>query len=385
MTSRQTVAVTTALSRLERWGTERAWLGSDPYEGLNATRAPLIRSTALGRRVLEQAVKRSPVDLRRPLGIQPEHNAVGVANLLSAYARGSFDDGAAKLARQLEVLESLRLTEFERPCWGYHFDVETRVFFYPRTRPNTIATAFAGQALLDAYEATGDERLLAQAHGVGEFFLQDVRAAETPSGAYFGYFVGDRSPIHNASMLVCGLLARLLSHGAGGKVRDACTRGVEYCLTHQRPDGSWPYGEQPGLQWVDGFHTGYVLEALLACERAGVGDVGPALERGLAFYRDRLFLADGTAKYYVDDVFPVDAQCVAQGIQTFALASLSGRDFQQPAWRVFDFAQRRMQRRDGAYVFQRRRLWVNRTPHIRWVQAPMMLALTRLRELTQAA
>ena len=113
-------------------------------------------------------------------------------------------------------------------------------------------------------------------------------------------------------------------------------------LTHQRPDGSWPYGEQPGLQWVDGFHTGYVLEALLACERAGVGDVGPALERGLAFYRDRLFLADGTAKYYVDDVFPVDAQCVAQGIQTFALASLSGRDFQQPAWRVFDFAQGRM-------------------------------------------
>jgi hypothetical protein len=345
----------------------------------------VIRSTAFGRRVLEQAVKRSPVDLRRPLGIRLEHNAVGVANLVSAYARGSFDDGSAKLARQLDVLESLRLTAFERPCWGYHFDVETRVFFYPRTRPNTIATAFAGQALLDAYEATRDERLLARARGVGEFFRQDVRATETPRGAYFGYFVGDRSPIHNASMLVCGLLARLVSHGADEAVRNACARGVEYCLAHQRPDGSWPYGEQPGLEWVDGFHTGYVLEALLACEQAGVGDVGPALDRGLAFYRDRLFLADGTAKYYPDTVFPVDAQCVAQGIQTFAVASLSGRDFEQHAWRVFDFAQRRMRRGDGAYVFQRRRLWVNRTPHIRWVQAPMLLALTRLRELAQAA
>jgi hypothetical protein len=41
---------------------------------------------------------------------------------------------------------------------------------------------------------------------------------------------------------------------------------------------------------------------------------------------------------------------------------------------------RRLRRRDGAFIFQRRRLWQNRTAHIRWSAAPMLLALTHLFE-----
>jgi hypothetical protein len=48
------------------------------------------------------------------------------------------------------------------------------------------------------------------------------------------------------------------------------------------------------------------------------------------------------------------------------------------AWTVFYFARRRMQRGDGSYLFQRRRWWTNGAPHIRWMAAPMMQALTRL-------
>jgi hypothetical protein len=36
-------------------------------------------------------------------------------------------------------------------------------------------------------------------------------------------------------------------------------------------------------------------------------------------------------------------------------------------------------------VFQRRRLWTNRIPHVRWVQAPMLDALARLRGPAAAA
>ena len=38
----------------------------------------------------------------------------------------------------------------------------------------------------------------------------------------------------------------------------------------------------------------------------------------------------------------------------------------------------RLARPDGAFVFQRERFWVNRTAHPRWVQAPMLAALTHL-------
>jgi hypothetical protein len=371
-----------ALRALDSWGSSRDWRGPDPYEGLNARRLEALRRTALGRRILIQAVKRSPVDLRRPLGIPPLHNAAAVANVLSAYSRPGFipeEERRRKLDRSVELLEGLVLDAFEQPSWGYHFDVETRVFFYPRTMPNTIATAFAGLALLDAYENTGVARLLELAVGAGEFFLAHVPQTEARGGAYFGYLAGDRSPIHNSSVLVCALLARLLRHTPRQDFAEAAAAGVGYCLAHQRPDGSWPYGERPNLQWVDGFHTGYVLDALAACSEAGVDPaLSAALERGLRFYERELFLRDGTPKYYPSRVLPIDSQCVAQGIQTLAMAHRVDDRYLPRAWQVFAWARDNMRRPDGAYLFQRRRFWRNSTPHVRWAQAPMFAAMANL-------
>ncbi len=45
------------------------------------------------------------------------------------------------------------------------------------------------------------------------------------------------------------------------------------------------------------------------------------------------------------------------------------------------FALRRMFTADGLPLFQRNRLWTNRTPHMRWVIAPTLLALAHLIDL----
>jgi hypothetical protein len=369
--------VSEAARRLEAWGASRGWTGTDPYDGLNATRlAGLLRRSVAGRKILTQAVKRSPLNLRPVLGISPGRSAAAVAAVVSAYARNGFlpaEEAAAKLSDAVRLLESLRCEGFDELCWGYHFDVQTRVFFYPRGAPNAIATAFAGMALLDAHERTEEAAPLEQAVSACEFFLRHVPRTEAGEGSYFGYLVGDRTPIHNANMLVCALLARAGRHTGQQDFLDAADAGVAYTLAHQADDGSWPYGEQPHLRWVDGFHTGYVLDALRVCVQAGLPSARPdALDRGLAFYRRALFLEDGTPKYTIDSTYPVDIQCVAQGIQTFALAG--------DAWalRVFEFALTRMRRADGAFAFQRRRLWRNDIPHVRWGQAPMLLALTHL-------
>src|SRR5436190_2436716 len=259
-----------ALRELAEWGERREWRGPDPYEGLNAARFRAFARTALGKRLLIQAVKRSPVDLRRPLGIPAGHNAMALAHVVSAYARSHFvapDERRRRLDRAVRLLTGLALDGYDTPCWGYHFDVQTRVFFYPRTTPNTIATSFAGLALLDAYETTGDERLLDLAAGAAEFFVRHVPQTEDGEGAFFGYLPGDRSPIHNANVLACALLARVARLRDDERLRDAVRAGLAWCVARQRPDGSWPYGEREDLAWVDGFHTGYVLVSLLTCER----------------------------------------------------------------------------------------------------------------------
>ncbi len=384
----QRAALTDALRRLEAWGGERGWAGTDPYDGLNATRltGPLKRSV-LGRRGLTQLVKRSPIDLRPLFGISHGASAAALAQVASGYALGAIpgEEGRARLHETLDALQALRCDGLEEPCWGYHFDVQTRVFFYPRDAPNTIATAFAGLALIDAYDSIHDERLLDMATGAGEFFLRHVPQTQDGDGAFFGYLAGDRTPIHNANTLVCALLACLAQRTDREDMRAAAEAGLRWTVARQRPDGSWPYGERPHLGWVDNFHTGYVLDSLMHCAEAGVDvDGGAALERGLAYYRRALFLDDGTPKYLPESVYPIDAQCVAQGIQTMALAGARNPVYAAFAWTVFDFAQRRMRRGDGSYVFQRRRCWANATPHIRWMAAPMFAALSRLQRTAGA-
>jgi hypothetical protein len=371
---------------LEKWAVEQEWIGSDPYDGLNATRASAgLRRTPLGRRLLTQVVKRSPIDLRPLLRVPPARNAAALANFVAAYARNGFlPDIAARerLGRTLELLHETRARGFDEPCWGYHFDVQTRVFFYPRGSPNTIATAFAALALLEAYERAGVQEALALAVRTGDFFLRHVPQTKAGTGAYFGYLAGDRTPIHNANMLVAAVLARLWRHTDRSDFLEAARAAVSYTSALQRPDGSWPYGEGPNLAWVDGFHTGYVLDSLMICIEAGIdGQVEGAVERGLRFYRDALFLEDGTPKYTPESVYPVDVQCAAQGIQTFALAARRGDPYADSARSVYRYAVSRLRRGDGAFSFQRRRLWTNRVPHVRWAAAPMLLALTHLIEL----
>ena len=386
-----------AIGALEGWGRERSWAGPDPYEALNARRGgPLIRHP-YGKRLLMQLVKRSPLNLRPLLGIDPQLSSMSAAHLLAAAVR--LDRGAPLRAWALEALEGLRCSGYEEPCWGYHFDVQTRFFFYAAGSPNVIATSFAGQALLDLHESESPgsreaaDGALRTALGACDFLLRHVPQTAAVDGAYFGYLPDDRTPIHNASLLVSALLARAGSISGRPELTEPAREGLRYALAHQRPDGSWPYAETQQGDWVDGFHTGYVLDALAVCAQGIPEQRDEALDaywRGLRFYAERLFDEDGTPRYFVDETYPIDGQSAAQGIRSFAIAAglapegPERDEWSERAWRVFDYAQRRLRRRDGAYVFQRRRHWVNRTPHVRWVQAPMLDALARLRELDRA-
>jgi hypothetical protein len=123
-----------------------------------------------------------------------------------------------------------------------------------------------------------------------------------------------------------------------------------------------------------------VLDCLRACVDAGVG--GEAAEqawrRGLRYYAGVLIEPDGTPRYSPGSRYPIDGQCVAQAIQTLSLAAHLQPEVAELRWAVLDFALRNLTRSDGALVFQRERYWVNRRTYPRWVEAPMLAALSRL-------
>jgi hypothetical protein len=288
--------VESAVARIRAWGEAEDWRAYDPYDGLNSPLAPVLTlRTALGRRLLTQAVKRSPANLRPPLGIRRDWNAKGVALVASAYAHlwaAAGDEAArAEAVRRLEWLAANHADVRHGCAWGYHFDVQTRFFFYGRRSPNTIATSFVARAFLDAAALLDDERWAQPAHAAATF-LADEMLVPRPGGPYFRYIPGDTTVVHNANLLACATLARAAAAvGGDARLERAATAALETTLRAQRADGSWAYAEE-GAEWIDNFHTGYVLESLAAC--ADLHDEAPdRLDAGMDFWARALFLPDG--------------------------------------------------------------------------------------------
>jgi len=74
----------------------------------------------------------------------------------------------------------------------------------------------------------------------------------------------EREVVHNANLLACSAVVRtsaLRDEPLDERVAAAVATSAEA----QRADGSWAYSAGPVGDWVDNFHTGYVLEALGHC------------------------------------------------------------------------------------------------------------------------
>lgn len=361
--------ISRGLARIRNWGEERAWSGYDPYDGLNS---PLARALPfpIAKRALTQAVKLSPFNLRPLLGIEPSLSPKAVALVASGYTRLAVagDSSAREQAEQwLDWLVAQGRGAWPGLAWGYHFPVQTRIFGYERGTPNAIATSFAAQALLEGAELLGEERWLVAGREAARFFDSEL-SARAGEQVWFRYLPGEDELVHNANALVCAVLARG-ARLAGEPLPERVASALEPTLAAQRPDGSWPYAEAPGHDWVDNFHTGYVLESLAECARLD-GELEDPLRRGLEFWESELFLPDGTPKYTPTDLYPIDAHCYAQAVETWLAVGRPDRASRAGALLV-----ERMLDPAGFVHFQQRRLWTSRVPLIRWTTAPSFRAL----------
>lgn len=377
---RPSPSIEEAVALIRAWGEARDWRGYDPYDALNSPFASVLTlRTALGRRVLTQAVKTSPVNLRPLLRIEPAWNDKALALVASAYARlwaANHDEtAAAEAARRLAAVAAGGVEAGGGLGWGYNFDVQTRFFCYRRGTPNTIASSFVAHALLDGCELLQDERWRVPADRAARFLeTQMLVGGPRP---YFRYVAGDDVLIHNANLLACSVLARA-SAALGDERRAQLARdAVRTSLDRQRPDGSWPYAESPDGGWVDNFHTGYVLESLARCTELAT-DVEGRLRDGAHFWRAELFLSDGTPRYSTTRTFPLDGHCYAEAVETWLALIGHVPDALDQARASARLLVERMLDPAGYVRFQQRRLLTSGVPFVRWTTAPSFRALAGL-------
>jgi hypothetical protein len=386
-----------AHDELLQWCRRHNFAGSDPFDALNSRvfQATPLKHSRTARLVWTQLLKRSPRNLR-PLGsVPPQKNSKGIALFvlasLSRYRRLKTAEAGKEARELLDELLRMQIPGYSGAAWGYNFDWQSRNFFAPRGTPMIVPTAFAVRALLEAYKAFRDNQYLATARSSCEFILKDLRRtveSEVKDGEVcFSYSPLDDTKVFNASLFAAETLAGVgaLANESEfhGVAKDLAIRSASYVVHRQNEDGSWAYGAGPGQQWIDNFHTAYVLLSLMKIMKSLSGgeiDLKPALERGYRFWRERFFLADGWPKYYHDTLYPADAHAAATAIIT--LVELQELDPQAlplaetiAAWTIRNLRDSR-----GFFYYQRRRFYKVRTPFMRWTQAWMLYALARLLE-----
>lgn len=338
--------------------------------------APMILSEAF----LPSARRLFGSKLRFP--IADAHYAMGFARLATATGRSALYDRAVQF---LEALVQSRCPGYEHYCWGYPFDWVTRTGVMAKGTPLITTTPYVYEAFSAVHAIDGDRRWLEIMQSIAEHAFRDIKDREiSAESATAGYNPLDtQGGVVNASAYRGFLLTAASIQFQREDYRRAAERNLNFVLGCQRPDGSWFYAADGVRDFVDHFHTCFVMKALAKIEQL-VQHPGctRAIGAGVKYYVDNLFDEHGLPKPFAKaprlTVYRSEAYDYAECINLGAL--LVGRFpllDERLAVTVNDVVEN-WQKPDGSFRSRRLLLGWDNVPMHRWAQAQLFRSLCYL-------
>ncbi|KGN86073.1 delta-aminolevulinic acid dehydratase [Porphyromonas sp. COT-290 OH860] len=383
--------------KLKKYCEQEGFKGWDPYDGLNSKvfqALPWLKQSALCRLIVIQGFKRCPINLRHLALVPKEYNAKGIGLFLQGYCNlyrlverepqlarelGSLEELRAQIKKLADLLLELRSQGgYSGACWGYNFDWQARrLFLFPKYTPTVVATNFCATALIEAYEVTREQQYLDVALSAAQFVIKDLQRTPYKDGVLFSYSpLEGNDTVFNASLLGARLLSFCYHYTKDEEYRTLARQTVSACCEAQAEDGSWVYGMLPVQSWVDSFHTGYNLDALIAYqELTGDASFAENIERGLSYYLEHFFEQDGMPKYYHNRTYPIDIHCPGQLFVSLARLHCYG-EHHELANRVMDWTISNMQDKKGYFYYQMKPGLSSKIPYMRWSNAFMFYAMS---------
>lgn len=383
--------------KLKKYCEQEGFKGWDPYDGLNSKvfqALPWLKQSALCRLIVIQGFKRCPINLRHLALVPKEYNAKGIGLFLQGYCNlyrlverepqlagklGSLEELRAQIKKLADLLLELRSQgNYSGACWGYNFDWQARrLFLFPKYTPTVVATNFCATALMEAYEVTHEQLYLDVALSAAQFVIKDLHRTPYKDGFLFSYSpLEGNDTVFNASLLGARLLSYCYHYTKNEEYRILAHQTVSACCNAQAEDGSWVYGTLPVQSWIDSFHTGYNLDALIAYqELTGDASFAENIERGLLYYLEHFFEKDGRPKYYNNRIFPIDIHCPGQLF--VSLARLHRHtEHHELVDRVMVWTVTNMQDKKGYFYYQVKPCFSSKIPYMRWSNAFMFYAMS---------
>jgi len=221
------------------------------------------------------------------LPIADAHYAMGFAFL----SKGKEDDFHRKSVHFLNALEESRCPDYPDYCWGYPFDWVTRNGTITMNTPLITTTPYAYEAFLQVFHLDGQPKWRAILESIVRHVLTDIK--EFPisgTASTCSYTPFDTGGVVNAAAYRAFLLTSAAIELGHQKAQESAERNLNFVLGAQQQNGSWLYAMDGSRDFVDHFHTCFVMKALAKIEQlTGHNGCREALDRGVEYYLKNLF------------------------------------------------------------------------------------------------
>ncbi len=279
----------------------------------------------------------------------------------------------------ISELEKMISKGYHGACWGYDFPWESRSARIPAYAPTIVATGFITNALFLYYKYSRNQKAIELCTSSCNFILKDIKKTVETDGSFcFSYSPDDKYQVLNASMKGVRTLAQVFSVTNDSRLISEAQNAVRFVIKNQQTDGSWKYAAGKTAEWIDNYHTGYVLDCLDEfIKHSGDDEWKHQLQRGYEYYRNHFFEEGYKPKFYNTSRYPLDCTAAGQSILTLCRFG----DFEK-AGKVADFTIGEMQDKEGYYYFRKYRYFTEKQSFMRWSNAWMFASLSHLLKIT---
>lgn len=372
---------------LDRYGEtsydHQSFFASDFGRGAKALyyRKPLLGTLAVAPMIFAEAFLPSARTLfwkPQRFPIADAHYAMGFAFLSQALGEEKYYRRAVHF---LEVLKETRCRGYEHYCWGYPFNWETRLGTMREGTPLITTVPYAYEAFLQVYQIDGNREWREIMQSIAQHALHDYRDFKTSANASscsYNPEPNDPGGVINASAYRAFLLTKAAQDFSDERYRQVAERNLNFVIESQNADGSWYYSTDGERDFVDHFHTCFVLKALAKIE-AITGDQSctRAIERGVNYYVRNLFDEQGLPKpfsrrprmtVYRRELYDY-AECINVAVllqgRFAALDAILSRVIRLDGWR----------KSDGSFRSRQLLLGWDNVPMHRWAQSQLFRSL----------
>ncbi len=315
---------------------------------------------------------------RMRLPIADAHYAMGFAFMHEATGRAEYLERAAHF---LEVLRETRSPGFANYCWGYPFDWVTRNGLLKEHTPFITTTPYVFEALLQVHRLAPREEWRELLASTVRFATDDITDRPYPGGGNTcSYMPGEEFNVVNASAYRAAMLMTAAQYFDHDAWRPTAAANVDFVLAAQNADGSWPYAKDGVRDFVDHFHSCFVMKGLAKVYQLNRDRrIFVALARGVDYYLANLFSADGMPRPFSKaprlTVYRCELYDCAECIN---LCLLLRRDFPQLEGTLETVVAGILEnwvKPDGSFRSRKLKFGWDNVPMHRWAQSQMFRAL----------